>query len=101
VKRGHFGPIICGLLQPILTAKHGAAKAIVATACKIARIVYHMLKDKREYVDHGADYYEHKYQEQALNKLERQAAKLLTHPNLSIFVHPAEAKPKRSRGASD
>ena len=32
-----------------------AAKAMVATACKIARIVYHRLKDKREYVDHGAD----------------------------------------------
>jgi hypothetical protein len=32
-----------------------AAKAMVATACKIARIVYHRLKDKREYVGHGAD----------------------------------------------
>jgi transposase len=59
-----------------MRAKHGAAKAIVATACKIARIVYHMLKDKREYVDHGADYYEHKYQEQVLKRLKRQAAKL-------------------------
>ena len=60
-----------------------------------------MPKDKREYVDQGAEYYEHKYEEQALKKLERQAAKLLAHPNLSIFVHPAEAKPKRSRGAAD
>ena len=60
-----------------------------------------MSKDKCEYVDHGADYHEHKYQEQALKKLKRQAAKLLAHPNLSIFVHPAEAKPKRSRGAAD
>jgi transposase len=59
-----------------MRAKHGAAKAIVATANKIARIVYHMLKDKQPYVDHGADYYEHKYQEQALKKLKRQAAKL-------------------------
>ena len=59
-----------------MCAKHGAAKAIVVTACKIARIVYHMLKDKREYVDHGADYYERKYQEQALKRLKRQAAKL-------------------------
>jgi transposase len=59
-----------------MRAKHGAAKAIVATANKIARIVYHMLKDKQPYIDHGADYYEHKYQEQALQKLKRQAAKL-------------------------
>jgi transposase len=59
-----------------MRAKHGAAKAIVATANKIARIVYHMLKDKRPYVAHGADYYEQKYQEQALKKLKRQAAKL-------------------------
>jgi len=59
-----------------MRAKHGAPKAIVATACKIARIIYHMLKDKREYVDHGADHYEQKYQEQALKKLKRQAAKL-------------------------
>jgi hypothetical protein len=58
-----------------MRAKHGAAKAKVATACKIARIVYHMLKDRREYVDHGADYCEHKDQEQALKKLKRQAAK--------------------------
>ena len=59
-----------------MRAKHGAAKAIVATANKIARMVYHMLKDKRPYVDHGADYYEQKYQEQAIKKLKRQAAKL-------------------------
>ena len=52
------------------------AEAIVATACKIARIVYHMLKDKREYIDHGADYYKHTHQEQVLKKLKRQAAKL-------------------------
>jgi transposase len=59
-----------------MRAKHGAPKAIVATACKIARIIYHMLKDKRPYVAHGADYYDQKYQEQAFNKLKRQAAKL-------------------------
>ncbi len=59
-----------------MRAKHGAAKAIVATANKIARIVYHMLKDKQLYVDRGADYYEQKYQEQEIKKLKRQAAKL-------------------------
>jgi len=93
--------MIWELLRPILTAKRSAAKAIVATACKITGIVYHMPEDKREYVNHGADYYEHKYQEQALKLLKRQAVKLPAHPNLSIVVHPAEARPKRSRGAAD
>jgi hypothetical protein len=59
-----------------MRAKHGAPKAIVATACKIARIVYHMLKDKREYVDSGATAYEDKYKEQVLKNLKRKAAKL-------------------------
>jgi len=59
-----------------MRAKHGAAKAIVATANKIARSVYPMLKDKQLYVDRGADYYEHKYQGRAIKKLKRQAAKL-------------------------
>ena len=59
-----------------MRAKHGPPKAIVATACQIARSVYHMLQDKRPYVDHRADYYEQKYQDQALKKLKRQAAKL-------------------------
>jgi transposase len=59
-----------------MRAKHGGPKAIVATACKIARIVYHMLKDKTEYLDQGADYYEEKYRQQVVKNLERKAAKL-------------------------
>jgi transposase len=59
-----------------MRAKHGPAKAIIATANKIARIVYHMLKDKTAYVDRGADYYEEKYRAQAIKNLERKAAKL-------------------------
>ena len=54
------------------TARRGGVagrQAIVGTACKIARIVYHMLKGRREYIDYGTDYYEHKYQEQVLKKL--------------------------------
>jgi transposase len=41
-----------------IRAKHGGAKAITATAHKIARIFYHMLKNKQEYNDPGQDYYE-------------------------------------------
>lgn len=59
-----------------MRTQHGPAKAIVATANKIARIVYHMLKDKRAYIDRGAEHYEEKYKERVLKNLERKAAKL-------------------------
>ncbi len=42
----------------------------------MARIVYHMLKDKHDYVDPGAACYEDKYRAQALKNLKRKAAKL-------------------------
>ena len=47
-----------------MRAKHGAPKAITATAHKLARIFYHMLKDRQAYNDPGQDYYEQKYREQ-------------------------------------
>jgi transposase len=59
-----------------MRAKHGAAKANVATAHKLARIVYRMLKDRKPYVDPGETYYEQRYQERALRNLRRKAAKL-------------------------
>lgn len=59
-----------------MRAKHGGPKAIVATARKIACIVYHMLKDKTEYVDRGAAHYEEKYRQRVINNLKRKAAKL-------------------------
>lgn len=59
-----------------MRAKHGAPKAITATAHKIARIVYHMLKYKEEYVDPGQDYYEAQCRERAIRNLKRKAKKL-------------------------
>jgi transposase len=59
-----------------MRAKHGAAKANVATAHKLARIVYHMLKYRKAYVDPGEAYYEHQYRERTIRILERRAAKL-------------------------
>jgi transposase len=54
----------------------GAPKAITATAHKIARIVYTMLKNKTEYKDIGADYYEKQYRERAIKNLKRKAKQL-------------------------
>ena len=56
-----------------LKAKHGAPKAITATARKIAVIVYHMLKERQPYQDPGVTYYEERYQEWKLRNLKRQA----------------------------
>jgi transposase len=57
-------------------AQIGSPKAIVATAHKIARIVYHMLKYGAEYQDPGAEYYEQQYRERTIKSLQRKAKKL-------------------------
>jgi hypothetical protein len=54
----------------------GAPKAIVATAHKLARIVYFMLKYRKEYVDPGQDYYERKYRDRMIKNLKRKARQL-------------------------
>lgn len=59
-----------------MRAKNGGAKAVTATAHKIARIVYHLLKYQEEYVDPGQHYYEQQYRERKLKNLERQAKSL-------------------------
>jgi len=59
-----------------MRAKHGAPKAITATAHKLARIIYFMLKRREEYVDPGASYYQEKYRERVVKNLEQKADKL-------------------------
>ena len=48
----------------------------MATAHKIARIVYHLLKYGEAYEGESADAYEQKRQERELRQLERRAQKL-------------------------
>jgi transposase len=59
-----------------MRTKHGAAQAVVATAHKLARIVYHMLKYRQDYHDLGNDYYEQQYRERVVRTLQRKAAAL-------------------------
>jgi len=54
-------------------AQIGAPKAITATAHKIARIFYNMLKYGTEYVDLGQEYYEQRYQNRVVANLKRKA----------------------------
>ena len=51
----------------------GASKAITATAHKLARTFYSMLKNGTEYVDKGQDYYEKQYHDRIINNLKKRA----------------------------
>ncbi len=57
-------------------AQIGPQQALVATAHKIARTVYHMLKHRMSYHEMGARVYEQQQRERELAHLQRKAAKL-------------------------
>jgi transposase len=59
-----------------MRARKGPQQAIVATAHKIARIVYHLLKYGEEYREESAEVFEEKRQERELRHLARRAHKL-------------------------
>ena len=59
-----------------IKAKHGAPVAITATAHKIARTIYHMLKHRTPFVDTGADAYNEQQRQRSLRALNRLAKQL-------------------------
>jgi len=59
-----------------LKAKVGAPKAITATAYKIARIIYLMMKTGKEYVDVGQDYYDRQYKDRLIKNMKKRAMAL-------------------------
>ena len=59
-----------------MRARLGTPAAITATAHKLARIIYHLLKHRQPYQDFGADQYEQQYRDRVLRNLNRRAAKL-------------------------
>jgi transposase len=60
-------------------AQLGAPKAITATAHKIARIYYTLLRYGHEYVDPGQEAYERQYRERVVKNLRRRARQLGYH----------------------
>ena len=54
----------------------GAPKAITATAHKLARIFYQMVKNRSEYKDLGVEYYQNRYKERMFRNLKHNAKKL-------------------------
>ncbi len=59
-----------------LRSRLGAPKAITATAHKLARLVYSMLKNGADYVDIGQKYYEERYRGRVIQNLKRKAQEL-------------------------
>lgn len=70
------GQSVLGNFYRRIRARHGPAVAIVATAHKIARIFYAMLKDRREYISPDTTTYDAKQKERAIKHLKRKAARL-------------------------
>jgi transposase len=70
-----------------MRAKHGPAKAITATAHKLARMVYFMLKNRAAYVDPGVTYYDQLYRNHTIRNLKRRAAAL----GLELVSVPAQS----------
>lgn len=68
-----------------LKARVGPAQAQVATAHKIARLVYHLLKHRVEYRQTTAQEYEQQFREREIRHLQRKATRL------GFTLTPAEA----------
>ena len=56
-----------------LAARVGKAKAVTATARKLAVLFYNMLRHGSTYTDPGVDYYEERYRRRTLDSLRRRA----------------------------
>jgi hypothetical protein len=59
-----------------LKARVGAPKAITATAHKLARLVYNLLRHGTAYATQGMDDYERVYRERVVKGLSRRAKEL-------------------------
>jgi transposase len=70
----HHSKSALGAYYRRMRVRLGAPKAITATAHKLARIIYIMLKEQKSYVDIGADYYQQKFREREIKKLKKRAA---------------------------
>jgi transposase len=75
-----------GAFSRRMRSRLGVEKAIVATAHKLALLIYRLLTFGKIYVDIGEDAYEKKYRERAVRNLARQAKQF----GLTLAPIPAE-----------
>lgn len=59
-----------------LKSRIGAPKATTATAHKLATIIFNMIRNKVEFIETGADYYEKQYRERMVKNLSMRAKTL-------------------------
>jgi transposase len=69
----HHSQSALGAFYRRMAGRIGKPEAVTATAHKLARLVYSMLKHGTAYVDAGQDYYERQYQQRVVRNLERRA----------------------------
>ncbi len=72
----HHSQSALGAFYRRIAARHGSSVAIAATAHKLARIIYHMRKNRVEYIDLGQDYYDRRAHQRAIRSLKRRANQL-------------------------
>ena len=77
-----------------MRARLGPKQAIVATAHKIARVVYHLLKTGKAYEEESGQVYEQKRRERELKHLARRAQKL----GYTLAAVPATASESQVEG---
>ena len=68
-----------------LAGRTGKAKAVTATARKLAILFYNALRFGMTYVDPGASYYEERYRQRVLDNLRRRAH----HLGFALIANPA------------
>jgi hypothetical protein len=57
-------------------AQLGPARAIAATAHKLARLIYTLIKERRSFIEPGETAYEQRFRARALRAIERKAHSL-------------------------
>jgi len=67
-----------------LSARRGRKRAAIAVARTILVIAYHMLRNGTEYVDLGADYFDHRNEQQ----VQRHLVKRLEHLGFKVSLEP-------------
>jgi transposase len=69
-------PTALGAYLRRLKSRKGPMKAITATAHKLAKIIYNMLRYGAEYMETGQAYYEEQYRDRKIKNLKKQAMEL-------------------------
>jgi transposase len=84
----HHSESALGAFYRRIQARSGSPAAVTATAHKLARIIYAMLKNNTPYRDEGVATYEQRYRERIIRNLNRQAYRFGYHlePATSVVM---------------